>query len=43
MPEPELFFSIRGGGGGTYGVVVSAMVNVHPTTKVAAQTLAMAP
>ena len=41
--NPELFFAIRGGGGGTYGVVVSATVKAHPTTKVAAQTLAMAP
>lgn len=39
----DLFFAIRGGGGGTYGVVVSTTVKVHPSTPVVAQTLAIAP
>ncbi|CZT06861.1 related to isoamyl alcohol oxidase [Rhynchosporium graminicola] len=39
----DLFFAIRGGGGGTYGVVVSTVVKVHPSTSVVAQTFAMAP
>ncbi|KAH7165981.1 hypothetical protein EDB81DRAFT_918197 [Dactylonectria macrodidyma] len=28
--NPDLFWSIRGGGGGTYGVVTSAIVKAHP-------------
>lgn len=39
----DLFFAIRGGGGGTYGVVVSTAVKAHPTIKVAAQQLSFAP
>ncbi|KAL8898018.1 MAG: hypothetical protein Q9207_006911 [Kuettlingeria erythrocarpa] len=39
----DLFFAIRGGGGGTYGVVLSTTVKAHPTTKVAAQQLSFAP
>ena len=27
----DLFFALRGGGGGTFGVVVSAIYRVHPT------------
>ncbi|KAL9583996.1 MAG: hypothetical protein Q9212_002379 [Teloschistes hypoglaucus] len=41
--HPGLFFAIRGGGGGTYGVVLSTTVKAHPTTKVAAQQLSFAP
>ncbi|KAL8886525.1 MAG: hypothetical protein Q9192_006468 [Flavoplaca navasiana] len=40
---PEIFFAIRGGGGGTYGVVISTTVKAHPTNKVAAQQLSFAP
>ncbi|KAL8851343.1 MAG: hypothetical protein Q9221_003710 [Calogaya cf. arnoldii] len=39
----DLFFAIRGGGGGTYGVVISTTVKAHPTNKVAAQQLSFAP
>ncbi|KAL8627462.1 hypothetical protein Q9189_006839 [Teloschistes chrysophthalmus] len=39
----DLFFAIRGGGGGTYGVVLSTTVKAHPTTNVAAQQLSFAP
>ena len=39
----DLFFAIRGGGGGTYGVVVNAVFKAHPTTSIVAQTLAIAP
>ncbi|KAI4254910.1 MAG: hypothetical protein LQ352_002838 [Teloschistes flavicans] len=39
----DLFFAIRGGGGGTYGVVLSTIVKAHPTTNVAAQQLSFAP
>jgi FAD/FMN-containing dehydrogenase len=39
----DLFFAIRGGGGGTYGVVVSTTVKAHPPTPIVAQTLAIAP
>ncbi|MCJ1353685.1 MAG: hypothetical protein MMC33_003672 [Icmadophila ericetorum] len=39
----DLYFAIRGGGGGSYGVVVSAMIKAYPTTIVSAQLLAMAP
>ncbi|KAL8704762.1 MAG: hypothetical protein Q9201_002109 [Fulgogasparrea decipioides] len=39
----DLFFAIRGGGGGTYGVVVSTTVKAHATVKVAAQQLSFAP
>ncbi|KAL9012776.1 MAG: hypothetical protein Q9180_009075, partial [Flavoplaca navasiana] len=41
--NPEIFFAIRGGGGGTYGVVISTTVKAHPTNKVAAQQLSFAP
>ena len=39
----DLFFAIRGGGGGTYGVVVSTTIKAYPSTNVIAQTLAIAP
>ncbi|KAL8645155.1 MAG: hypothetical protein Q9226_007428, partial [Calogaya cf. arnoldii] len=39
----DLFFAIRGGGGGTYGVVISTTVKAHPTNNVAAQQLSFAP
>ena len=35
----DLFTALRGGGGGTYGVVVSATIKVHPTRRVLAHTL----
>ena len=41
--HPDLFFAIRGGGGGTYGVVVSTTVKAHSTSNVAAQQLSFAP
>ncbi len=39
----DLFFAIRGGGGSTYGVVVSTVVKAHPTNTVAVQQLSFAP
>ncbi|KAI9644613.1 hypothetical protein NHQ30_006635 [Ciborinia camelliae] len=39
----DLYFAIRGGGGGTYGVVVSTIVKAYPTTSISTQTLAIAP
>ncbi|KAL8995205.1 MAG: hypothetical protein Q9188_006871 [Gyalolechia gomerana] len=39
----DLFFAIRGGGGGTYGVVVSTVVKAYPTSRVVAQQLSLAP
>lgn len=39
----DIFFAIRGGGGGTYGVVVSTTVKAHPPSTVVAQTFGMAP
>lgn len=39
----DLFFAIRGGGGGTYGVVVETTVKAWPETNVVSQTLAFAP
>ncbi|KAL8829070.1 MAG: hypothetical protein Q9170_006324, partial [Blastenia crenularia] len=41
--HPDLFFAIRGGGGGTYGVVVSTVVKAYPTSNVTAQQLSLAP
>ncbi|KAK4989838.1 hypothetical protein LTR66_006952 [Elasticomyces elasticus] len=41
--HPDLFFVIRGGGPGTYSVVVSTTVKAWPTTNVVVQTLAFAP
>ncbi|KXS93760.1 hypothetical protein AC579_6005 [Pseudocercospora musae] len=42
VENKDLFFAIRGGGPGTYGVVVQTTVKAHPTRKVLAQTLAIA-
>jgi hypothetical protein len=39
----DLFSAIRGGGGGTYGVVLSTTIKVHPSTPVVAQILQIAP
>lgn len=39
----KLFFALRGGGGGTYGVVTSATVKAHTSSPWVVQTLAMAP
>ena len=39
----DLFFAIRGGGPGTYGVVVSTVVKAWPTTSVATQVFGFAP
>ena len=41
--HPDLFFAIRGGGGGTYGVVVSSKIKAHPNNNVVAQHVAIAP
>ena len=41
--NPDLFFAIRGGGGGTYGVVVSTTIKAWATTSVVAQRLAITP
>ncbi|KAL9044913.1 MAG: hypothetical protein Q9214_001983 [Letrouitia sp. 1 TL-2023] len=41
--QSDLFFAIRGGGGSTYGVVISTTVKAHPTVRVAAQQLSFAP
>jgi hypothetical protein len=35
----ELFYAIRGGGGGTYGVVTEVIVRVYPTPKTTSHTL----
>lgn len=37
--HPDLFTALRGGGGGTFGVVVSATIKAHPTRPVLAHTL----
>lgn len=39
----KLFFALRGGGGGTYGIVTSATVKAYPSSPWVVQTLAMAP
>ena len=39
----DIFLALRGGGGGTYGVVVSTTIKVHPSTPVVAQVLQIAP
>ncbi|KAJ2902229.1 putative fad binding domain protein [Zalerion maritima] len=36
--SPDLFWALRGGGGGTYGVVTSVLVKVFPKTEVATMT-----
>ncbi|KAJ5555795.1 FAD linked oxidase N-terminal [Penicillium sp. DV-2018c] len=40
---PDLYFAIRGGGGGTYGVVTSMTVKAYPSKPVVAQSLRMTP
>jgi len=37
----DLFFALRGGGGGTYGVVISTTVKAYPMVSVAVQHLAL--
>ncbi|PPR02522.1 hypothetical protein CVT26_012006 [Gymnopilus dilepis] len=39
----DLYSAIRGGGGGTFGILLSATVKVYPNVPVAGQTLAFAP
>lgn len=39
--NPDLFFAIRGGGGGTYGVVLSAVVKAYPSPKTTKQSFAI--
>jgi FAD/FMN-containing dehydrogenase len=39
--HPDLFFAIRGGGGGTYGVVVSTTIKAWPNPEVVTQHLAI--
>lgn len=41
--HPDLFFALRGGGGGTYGVVTSMTIKAHPSKSVAAQSLTITP
>ncbi|APA06357.1 hypothetical protein sscle_01g011270 [Sclerotinia sclerotiorum 1980 UF-70] len=39
----DIYFAIRGGGGGKFAVVVSTTIKAYPTTSISAQTLAIAP
>ena len=39
----ELYFALRGGGGGTYGIVLSMTIKVYPSKSVVAQSLAITP
>ncbi|RDW79360.1 hypothetical protein BP6252_03998 [Coleophoma cylindrospora] len=39
----DLFTAIRGGGGGTYGIVISGIIKAHPESTITAQVFAMAP
>ncbi|KAB8227121.1 uncharacterized protein BDW43DRAFT_324208 [Aspergillus alliaceus] len=39
----DLFFALRGGGGGTYGVVVSATLKAHPSRPVVTHSLVVYP
>ncbi|KAK4554204.1 hypothetical protein LTR86_008732 [Recurvomyces mirabilis] len=39
----DVFFAIRGGGPGTYGVVTKTVIKAHPMTNVTVQHLAIAP
>lgn len=41
--HPDLFTALRGGGGGTFGVVVSATIKAYPTRPVLAHTLEVVP
>ncbi|KAI1481059.1 FAD-binding domain-containing protein [Daldinia eschscholtzii] len=36
----DLFYALRGGGGSTYGIVTSAIIKVHPPTKILASSIA---
>ncbi|KAJ5124977.1 FAD linked oxidase N-terminal [Penicillium bovifimosum] len=40
---PDLYFAIRGGGGGSYGVVTSMTVKAYPSKPVVAQSLTITP
>ncbi|KAJ6114909.1 FAD linked oxidase N-terminal [Penicillium sp. IBT 16267x] len=40
--DPDLFWAIRGGGGGTYGVVTSIISRVHPKVGVTVSTFSFA-
>ena len=37
--HPDLFYAIRGGGGGTFGVVVTVAMRAHPTPQTTHHTL----
>lgn len=37
----DLFFALRGGGGGTYGIVLSTVVKAYPNSQIAVQHLAI--
>ena len=39
----DIFFAIRGGGGGTYGVVISTTIKAYPMVNVSVQHVAIAP
>jgi hypothetical protein len=39
----DLYFAIRGGGGGTYGVVTSTTIKTHPMVNASVQHVAIAP
>ena len=41
--NPDLYFAIRGGGGGSYGVAVSMTVKAYPSKPVVAQSLTIMP
>ncbi|PYI03271.1 isoamyl alcohol oxidase [Aspergillus sclerotiicarbonarius CBS 121057] len=41
--HPDLFTALRGGGGGTYGVVVSTTIKAHPDRPVLGHTLDVVP
>ena len=38
--NPDLFFALRGGGGGTYGVVTSVTYQTHPNLPLVSATFA---
>jgi FAD/FMN-containing dehydrogenase len=38
VSEPDLFWALRGGGGGTWGVVVEATVKTYPSSGIASST-----
>ncbi|KAI2779933.1 FAD-binding domain-containing protein [Daldinia loculata] len=39
--NPDLFFALRGGGGGTYGVVTSAILKAHPPVYLTSTSLSL--